>query len=83
MEQMDDINHIRWQCRRGMLELDEILLNFFVNHYENLSAIMQQTFARLLQENDSDLFDWVVGKTLPIDVEFCTLILFIRKTPTT
>ena len=80
MEQTNNTNHIRWQCRRGMLELDEILLNFFINHYQQLSVTMQQIFSNLLQESDADLFDWLIGKTLPIDVEFRNLILFIIKT---
>ena len=80
MEQTNNTNHIRWQCRRGMLELDEMLLNFFINHYQQLSVTMQQIFSNLLQESDADLFDWLIGKTLPIDVEFRNLILFIIKT---
>ncbi len=75
-------NHIRWQCRRGMLELDEILLNFFVNYYSGLSKIMQQNFSKLLQENDADLFDWLIGKTLPTDIELKNLILVIKKAST-
>ena len=79
MQDTNITNHIRWQCRRGMLELDEILLNFFVNYYSGLSKIMQQNFSKLLQENDADLFDWLIGKTLPTDIELKNLILVINE----
>jgi antitoxin CptB len=74
-----NINHIRWQCRRGMLELDEILSNFFINSYKDLSVAMQKTFEKLLQCNDADLFDWLIAKSSPIDIELRNLIILIAK----
>lgn len=79
MHEVENNNHIRWQCRRGMLELDLILLNFFSNYYQNLTDTMQQIFNKLLQESDADLFDWLLGKTLPVDPELRNLILLITQ----
>ena len=60
-------NFIRWQCRRGMLELDTLLLSFFERCYSTLSAEAQRDFARLLQSSDQDLFGWLMGYTAPDD----------------
>lgn len=72
-------NYIYSQCRRGMLELDEILLNFFNNNYYKLSKTNQQTFELLLQENDADLFSWLFGGIIPENTLFQNLILLIKQ----
>ncbi|MGD0465822.1 MAG: succinate dehydrogenase assembly factor 2 [Gammaproteobacteria bacterium] len=69
----------RWQCKRGMLELDEILLDFFTVHYKNLTGIKQQAFDLLLQENDADLFSWLFGNTLPEDVILQDIVLLVKS----
>ena len=69
----------RWQCKRGMLELDEILLNFFTVYYKNLTDIKQQAFDLLLQENDVDLFSWLFGNKLPEDIILQDIVLLVRS----
>lgn len=55
-------NKVYWRCsRRGMLELDVFLTEFFHHHYKTLSAIDQQTFIELLEEDDPKLFAWLLG----------------------
>ncbi|MFZ1712954.1 MAG: succinate dehydrogenase assembly factor 2, partial [Nitrosomonas sp.] len=34
---MNEVNRIRWRCRRGMLELDIVLQRFLDNQYARLS----------------------------------------------
>ena len=68
----------RWQCKRGMLELDEVLLNFYTNHHKNLNNIQRQSFDLLLQENDADLFSWLFGNALPEDAVLQDIILLIK-----
>ncbi len=80
MIDIQNIRQIRWGCRRGMLELDQVLLNFFTNYYASLSNIMQQQFKQLLQESDADLFDWLFNQKLPVDPDMCNLILCIIET---
>lgn len=52
---------LRWQCRRGMLELDVIFNRFLESGYGKLSAEQREQFAVLLQEPDPDLFAWLMG----------------------
>ena len=35
---------LRWGCRRGMLELDMLLLPFFDEHYLNMTEKEKQSF---------------------------------------
>ena len=56
------MTHIRWQCRRGMLELDFIFERFLNTRYAALSSEKKLLFERLLKEDDPVLFDWLVAK---------------------
>lgn len=56
------IKHLRWQCRRGMLELDLLLLPFFDKHYLDLSAPKQALFVELLSWQDPDLYQVLVKR---------------------
>lgn len=55
------LNRLKWACRRGMLELDVLLLPFFDEVYLTLSEDDQKIFERLLTCDDPDLFAWVMG----------------------
>lgn len=56
----DKLNRLRWQCRRGMLELDIILLAFLEQHYCQLNIQEQTLFETLLTYSDQDLYQWLI-----------------------
>jgi len=56
---MSELGRLRWQCRRGMLELDLILLQFVEHTYTRLPKEDQDLFLLLLQEEDAALWQWV------------------------
>ena len=58
---------LRWQCRRGMLELDGILLPFVEEDLPSLAAGLQHDFVRLLQASDLELFRWLLRGAAPAD----------------
>ncbi|PJC86276.1 succinate dehydrogenase assembly factor 2 family protein [Vibrio sp. HA2012] len=51
---------IKWACRRGMLELDVMIMPFYEACFEALPAAEQQDFVALLECDDPDLFRWVM-----------------------
>ncbi len=55
-----DIDRLRWQCRRGMLELDEILLAYLDREYRQASSADQSAFRRLLAIEDPILNQWLL-----------------------
>ncbi|MFN3235034.1 MAG: succinate dehydrogenase assembly factor 2 [Gammaproteobacteria bacterium] len=80
-----EINHIKWQCRRGMLENDIVLLRFVEHHYATLSKEQKATFLKLLQESDQTLLPWLTGISEPENRAYQALIRIIRdeKAPDT
>lgn len=53
---------IAWACRRGMRELDLILLPFYEQHFTQLSEEQRQQFERLLMLDDNVLFECFFGQ---------------------
>lgn len=52
---------VLWRCRRGMLELDLILMPFAKKHFQSLSSEQQQQFIELLKQDDPHIFGWLMG----------------------
>jgi len=73
------LSRLRWACRRGMLELDLMLLPFFDEVYTTLDAHQQESFARLLDCNDPEIFAWLMGHEQTEDLELDTIIQRIRS----
>jgi len=69
-----DDGKLLWACRRGMLELDLLLLPYAKEVYPKLSIEDQQAFWQFLQCPDQDLFDWLMGKKLPEHVESTKIV---------
>ena len=69
---------LRWQCRRGMLELDVILRPFMDEDLPQLDDRIQRGFVRLLESSDLELFRWLLRGESPVDAEFRELIEVIR-----
>ena len=70
---------LRWKCRRGMLELDIILLGFFEKHYDNLNEAEKNQFARLLEVDDTLLFAWFMESEQPDDLEVKAMVSKIES----
>ncbi|MFC3913259.1 succinate dehydrogenase assembly factor 2 [Pseudaeromonas sharmana] len=69
---------LRWQCRRGMLELDVILMPFLEQQWSRLLPGQQEAFVRLLEQSDLQLFRWLMRGEVPEQPEFRALIEVIR-----
>lgn len=72
-------NQIRWQCRRGMLELDMILLKFFDGCFEKLAESDKQLFIQFLQEPDQTLYRWLMGQEVSEEPKMAVLVQTIRN----
>jgi len=75
---MSDFDRIRWQCRRGLLELDLVLERFLRENSEWLTSVELERFRRLLAASDNDLWDWISGRADPYDPAFTELIARLR-----
>jgi antitoxin CptB len=73
----EQIRRLRWQCRRGMLELDHLLMRFLDLGYADLDPIRRQEFKSLLGQQDQDLSDWLMSRKVPDDPRVADLVLHI------
>jgi len=62
---MAEFDRIRWQCRRGLLELDLVLNRFLEQELEGLEPEDLRVFKELLGEADTVLLAWVMGQEEP------------------
>lgn len=74
MVNTDDKPRIRWACRRGMLELDVIIMPFFEACYDTLSDSDKQDFIAFLESDDPDLFAWLMGHGKPDDPKMKSIV---------
>ena len=65
-DKLPEMEAVRWQCRRGMLELDMMLLPFFETQYKGLTVDEKVAFIDLLKENDQVLYQWFIGRQEPL-----------------
>lgn len=70
----DSAGRLRWRCRRGMKELDVLLLNYLEQHYPETSAAEQRAFAALLELPDPQLWAYLSGRETPTDDSLAPLI---------
>ena len=77
-----DINRLRWHCRRGMLELDVLLIPFLEDRFRTLSLQDQQRFEKLIAEEDQDIFSWMMRSAVPEDAELqCIVEIILESVP--
>ena len=58
---------ILWQCRRGLWELDAILIPFVEENFDDLDSNNQKLFIELLSYEDVEVFDLLVNQKEPLD----------------
>ncbi|TLF47868.1 succinate dehydrogenase assembly factor 2 [Halomonas urmiana] len=56
-----------WHSRRGMWELDLLLIPFLEQRYGDLDEADQAAFRALIDEEDQDLFVWLMRREWPED----------------
>ena len=69
-----DKQKIFWHSRRGMLELDLLLMPFAQEVFSDLPYQEQLLYEQLLDEEDQDLFAWLMGTAIPQDNRFQLII---------
>lgn len=78
---MEKYNKLRieWDCRRGMLELDKIIMPFYKAHFDELTDSQKDVFIRLLASTDLQLFSWFFNRGKSDDVALQNMVEYIQK----
>ena len=72
------VSRLKWQCRRGMLELDLMLQTFMEKQFAGLSNTQLQAFEELLAYPDQLLLEYLMGQTVPFNKEVADVAKQIR-----
>ena len=65
--------------RRGMLELDKVIMPFYQQHFAQLSEHQKAVFVRLLACSDLQLFSWFFNNGTIDDPELCKMVAEIQQ----
>jgi antitoxin CptB len=75
----EELNRLRWQCRRGLLELDLVLERFLERHLEHLQGESLDSFETLLNYTDTDLLDLIRARTECRDARLAEVLGWLRN----
>ena len=76
-----ELRRLRWRCRRGMRELDQLLERYLDRRWALASEPERGTFLRLLDCEDDRLWRWVLGHERADDAELQSLVEQLRALP--
>lgn len=71
---MSELSRLRWRCRRGMKELDELLTRYLDQHYAAATQEEQRQFEQLLEMQDPDIYAFMIGRSRPADAAMDALV---------
>ena len=78
MNAAEEERKLYWASRRGMLELDLLLIPFTRERLPGLSPARRADYTRLLEADDPQLYDWLLGAEVPEDPELRWVVAEIR-----
>ncbi len=73
----EEMNRLSWHSRRGMLELDVLLIPFTQEVYPSLSSEQRVSYTALLACEDADLFVWFMRQEIPQDEHLANMVTMI------
>ena len=74
-----NVNRLRWRCRRGMRELDQLLGWYLEVRYPNVDDAQKDAFSTLLDQQDPQLWDWLTARSVPEQARWRRIIDEIRS----
>lgn len=72
------IQQLRWRSRRGLLELELLLLPFATDRLDSLDEVTLGEYERLLVCEDLDIYDWLQQRSAPDDDSLRKIVTAIR-----
>lgn len=72
---------LRWQCRRGMRELDVLLTAWLETRFDTAGPDTRRAFRELLALADDQLIDYLLGGKSATDPDLAHVIDEIRMRP--
>ena len=79
---MSETSRLRWLCRRGMKELDLLFNSYLEQSYPVAAVADQQAFEAILQMQDPELYDLILGRFESENKDIDRLIKVLRNSLT-
>ncbi len=76
-----ELRRIRWRCRRGMRELDQLFERWLDREWATSPEAERGVLLRLLDCEDDRLWHWFMGHEAASDAELDALVRRIRAVP--
>ena len=76
-----ELSRLRWRCRRGMRELDQLFGRYLDRDWRQSSPAQRDVFLRLLESQDDKLWHWFMGHERSDDAQLQALVDHIRTLP--
>lgn len=73
------LGRLRWNCRRGMLELDIVLARFMEQNFEQLTPREAEAFKGVLAYSDPDLWGLIQSDETGVDENIRKVLLLLRQ----
>jgi len=73
------IGRLRWQSRRGLLELDRFFEPFFSRDLSALDEATITALERLMECQDLEMLDWLLGRSKPQDPQLGYALDLLRR----
>jgi antitoxin CptB len=71
---------VRWRCRRGLRELDVLLMSYFDQFFAKSSSERQLAFIALLDMQDPVILSYLTGGAKPQDPAIVDIIQQLART---
>ena len=81
MDEATELKKLRWRCRRGMRELDQLFGRYLDRCWAQAPAEERALFELLLAREDDKLWRWFMGYEACPDAPQAALIERIRALP--
>ena len=81
MSEAVEQRRLRWRCRRGMRELDQLLTRWLDRDWPTASESERGVFLRVLDCEDDRLWRWFLGHETPPDAALDALVQRLRTLP--
>jgi antitoxin CptB len=76
-----ELSRLRWRCRRGMRELDQLFGRYLDREWRSDSPVQRDVFLGLLEVQDDKLWHWFMGHERSDDAQQQALVDRIRALP--
>ena len=76
-----ELRRLRWRCRRGMRELDQLMLRYLDRRWSDADGKEREDFEHLLGCEDDRLWRWFMGREAVDDPRCVDIVRHILALP--